>query len=834
MRFSIKTLLPHLGAIAIFLLISIIYCKPALEGKVLNAHDNQGWKGMAQQSFEYKEKYGRFPLWTNSMFSGMPTFQIAMDGIYHFNIQWLGTVLTLGLPKPINFFFLACLAFYLLALSLQWNRWIGILTALGYAFATYNPIIIGAGHDTKMLAIGYAPLVVAGVLLIINQRKALGIAGFSTGLALQISTGHLQIVYYTGLIIGIITIGFLLRQIQKKSFKQVLITLITLAIISVIAFGYNAGSTLPTMDYSKASMRGGESELKDIKDKNTTGGGLDKDYAFKYSVGLGETFTMLVPGLYGGSNGGDEYTNSAFAEKLTEVGYPEDQALQYANGISYWGDQQPTSGPVYFGAVMIFLLFISMLQKKDYLKWSLLAAGIIGIILAWGKNLSAVNYFLFDYLPYYKKFRAPSMALFMPQLTFTVIAGMGLQQLFSPSQNIELKKFLKKALVSIVGLSVITGYIYLSNEYSGSGDKDLKEGMKSAMLQQSSPTGAANPALEQEAEKFGKEFVTAIQTDRKSLAGADLIRSIILMALAFVIIWWALKQKQYTGGIIALGVLCLFDLLSIDKRYLNNDKFVEQTDFQNSFAMSAADTQIKQDTGYFRVFNTATDPFNESITAYHHNSIGGYHPAKLQLYQDLIEYQISKNNRQVLNMLNTKYVIIRNPQTGETMAQQNPEAFGPCWLAKGIKYVNNGKEEMNALDNTPLKDTAVVQVKFKKNIPSNPIADSTASLNFIFNKNDSIRYRSAANSPQFAVFSEVYYDRGWNAFIDDQPAPIIKTNYALRGLFIPAGKHEILFKFEPKSYFTGGLISLICSILIYLILAAAVYMEWRQSRDLTS
>ncbi len=830
MNINLKNILPHLWAIGIFLIISLIYCKPALEGKVLNAHDNQGWKGMAQQSFEHKEKYGRFPLWTNSMFSGMPAYQIAMDQDYPISVQYLSYIFTLGLPKPVNFFFLACLSFYLLALALGWNRWIGILTAIGYAYATYNPIIISAGHDTKMLAIGYAPLVVAGFLLLFQNKRALGIAALATGLSLQIGTGHLQIVYYTVLISGIITMGFLIHTFYSKEWKNAIITLLSAAIIGIVAFCSNAVTTLTTLDYSKASMRGGISEMKDEKDKNTTGGGLDKDYAFKYSVGLGETFTMLVPGLYGGSNGGNEYKTSDFADKLTEVGYPEDQALQYANGISYWGDQQPTSGPVYFGAVMIFLLFISMILKKDHLKWSLFAAGIIGIILAWGKNLPSVNYFLFDHLPYYKKFRAPSMGLFMPQLAFTIIAGMGLQQLFFNAQNIELNKFLKKGGIVLLGLGVLTGYLYLSNEYSGKGDKDIKESMKSAMLQQISQNAPASATAEQEAEKFGKDFVTAIQTDRRSMAGSDLLRTIVLMTLALAVIWWTLKQKQYTGGIVALGILCLFDLLTVDKRYLNNDRFVEQSDFQNSFAMSAADTQIKQDTGYYRVFNNATDPFNESNTAYHHNSIGGYHPAKLQIYQDLIEYQISKNNMQVLNMLNMKYVIVRNPQTGEMIAQQNTESFGPCWLAKGIKFVSSGKEEMNALDNTPLKDTAVIQTKFKADIKAMPVVDSTATLSFLENKNDLIRYQSNASTPQLAVFSEIFYDRGWKAFIDQKEAPIIKTNYALRGLSIPSGKHDIEFRFEPASYRLGNIISLISSILIYVFVAGGLFWEWKRSQ----
>ena len=829
MKFQIKPLLPHLLSIGIFLIISLIYCRPALEGKVLNAHDNQGWKGMAQQSIEFKDKYGRTPLWTNSMFSGMPAYQIAMDMDYPVTNQCLVYIFTLGLPKPVNFFFLACITFYLLGLILGWNRWIAMLGAIAYAYSTYNPIIIGAGHDTKMLAIGYAPLVIAGFLLLFQNKKGWGIAALVSGLSLQISTSHLQIVYYTAIIAGFLSVGYLIESLSKKQWKTAVFGLIIAAVTGMISFGSNAHITLPTMDYAKASMRGGISELKNEQDKNITEGGLDKDYAFKYSVGIAETFTMLIPGMYGGSNGGNEYKQSEFADKLTEVGYPEDQALQYANGISYWGGQQPTSGPVYFGAVLMALFIGSLFLKNNWLKWSLLAAGVFGIILAWGKNLSAVNYFLFDYLPYYKKFRAPSMALFIPQLCFTIIAGIGLQQLFFSNESINIKTFFKKNILTVTGIVLIAAAMYISFDYSGPGDKDIKANMTNAMLQQAAQGQTPTAAMQQEADQFGKGFITAIASDRKSLFASDLIRTIILMSLTLSVIWFAQKQKQITAGIIALSVICLIDLLTIDNRYLNADDFVEQTDFENSFSKTPADEQIKQDTGYYRVFNTSVDPFNESGTAYHHNSIGGYHPAKLQIYQDLIQEQISKNNIQVLNMLNTKYVIVNNPQTNQPVAQLNTEAFGPCWLVKGIKFVANGREEMNALDNTSLKDTAVVQVKLKNNISSLPSTDSTAKLNFIFNRNDSIRYSSNAASPQFAVFSEIFYDRGWNAYIDNKPAPIIKTNYALRGLSIPAGQHEIVFRFEPKSYKYGNIISLISTILIYLMIAGSIFWEWKKS-----
>ncbi|MFN9711000.1 MAG: hypothetical protein ACK55K_06285, partial [Bacteroidota bacterium] len=464
-----------------------------------------------------------------------------------------------------------------------------------------------------------------------------------------------------------------------------------------------------------------------------------------------------------------------------------------------------------------------------WIKWSLLAAGIFGIVLAWGKNFSAVNYFLFDYLPYYKKFRAPSMALFMTQLCFIVIAGIGMQQFFYEDQTLSKKIFFKRSIITLAVIVAIAGSLYLSFDYAGPGDKDIKENMSNAMMQQMSQGQTPTSAMQQEAEQFGKGFVSAINEDRKNLFGSDLTRTIILISLTLGILWFTQKQKQFTAGIIALSVLCIFDLISVASRYLNSDDYVEQTDFENSFTKTAAVEQIKKDTGYFRVFNTSVDPFNESGTAYRHNSIGGYHPAKLQIYQDLIQEQISKNNIEVLNMLNTKYVIVNNPQTNQPVAQLNPEAYGPCWLVKGIKFVENGKDEMRALDNTALRDTAIVQAKFKNDIALNPIPDSTARLNFIFNKNDSIRYRSSAVTPQFGVFSEVYYDRGWNAYIDNKLAPIVKTNYALRGLFIPAGVHEIVFRFEPNAYKNGNMISLISTILIYLIIGGSLYWEWKKS-----
>ena len=828
MKLDVKKLLPHALALVIFLLVSLIYCKPVLEGKVLNAHDNQGWKGMAQQSIEVKEKTGKIPLWTNSLFSGMPGYHVAMENSHQVSFHYVERILTLGLPKPANFFFLACLGFYLLALVLGAGTWVAVLGALSYAFSTYNPIIIGAGHDTKMIALGYAPLIVAGLLLLFQRRYWLGSAAMATGFSLQLSTSHIQIVYYTLIVLAALTLGFLVESIRKKTMGALLKAVGLAALCGMLGLGSNAVIALTNWDYSKSSMRGGVSELKTTSNENTTAGGLDKDYAFKYSVGLAETFTLFVPGLYGGSNGGHEYKASKFADKLMEVGYPEDQALQYANGISYWGDQQPTSGPIYFGAVVMLLFLLALFLEQGWMKWSLLGAGLFGILLAWGKNAESVNYFLFDYLPLYKKFRAPSMGLVIPQLTFVMLATVGTQRLLSGTMDAAaVKKALKQTAIAAGVLAVLLAALYFSFDFVSPNDKNIRESMSGAMLQQLSQGQQPTAAMQQQADSFGREFTAAIQADRKSLLGSDLLRTLFFLLVTGALVWAASQQKlKATATAIVLVALSFLDLIPVDKRYLNNDSFVDAADFDNAFALSEADQQIKQDKGYYRVLNQTGDPFNESLTSYHHNSIGGYHAAKLQIYQDLIENQIAKNNMQVLNMLNTKYFILPNPQTGKPVAQLNPGAFGPCWLVKGVQFVPDGKAEMRALDSVNLRDTAVVQVKFQKDIGL-PVPDSTATIRLLENKNDIIHYESKASTPQFAVFSEIWYDRGWKAFVDGKEVPIIKTNYALRGLSLPAGSHKVEFRFEPKAYETGNMLVLICSLLTYVVVLGGLFLHFR-------
>ncbi|MEO6134496.1 MAG: hypothetical protein ABIP35_05050, partial [Ginsengibacter sp.] len=717
-NFNFKKVLPHLIAVAIFLIVAVIYCKPAIEGKVVTQHDTQAWQGMAQQSFEFNEQHGHYPLWTNSMFSGMPAYQIFLDGRTSISVAYVYSALTLGLPKPINFFFLASICFYFLCIVAGANPWTGILGGLAYAYSTFNPIIIGAGHDTQMVSIAYVPAVLAGLLLLFQKKYWTGLAITSLFAALLLMQNHVQIVYYTLMMAGIMTIAFVVKSYKEKELATALKGAGLGLIAGIIGLACSAVTMLPTSQYAKESMRGGRSELT-LGNKNVkTKGGLDKDYAFNYSLGIGETFIFFVPGLYGGSNGGSEYDESSqFVNKFSELGVPAEQAVQYENGYSYWGGQPVTSGPVYLGAVICLLFIFGLVYLKSWHKWWLVAASIIGVLLAYGANFKGFNYFLFDYMPFYNKLRAVTMSLVIPQLCFPLMGVLAINQLISRKEEVNeiLKKLKLTAIISGVIIALMAAF-YFTASFSGSSDKTLKDNIHQNILSQVPPGQQAPPQLAQQAEMMSTGILFALQSDRKGLMGGDLIRSAVLMALALLVIYFFAKKK--ISGVVMMStliVLSSFDLLGIANRYLNSNKYVEKSDFESAFIPTEADLQIKKDPEHdrIRVFNQTVDVFNDASTSYHHNSVGGYHPAKLDLYNDIITYQLSKGNMSVFNMLNTKYFIVQNPQTGKPMAQLNPNAFGNAWLVKGIKFVETADQEMLALDNTDLKDTAVVENKFK-------------------------------------------------------------------------------------------------------------------------
>ncbi|MEO8862473.1 MAG: hypothetical protein ABI358_13685 [Ginsengibacter sp.] len=838
-NFNFKKILPHLIAIAIFLIVAVIYCKPALQGKVVSQHDIQGWRGMSQQSVEFNEKYGYYPLWTNSMFSGMPAYQIFLDARTHVLVGYIGNVITLGLPKPVSFFFLACICFYFLCVVAGASPWVSIMGGLAYAYSTFDPIIIAVGHNTQMESIGYMPAVLAGLLLLYQRKYLWGFALTALFSALLIGQNHLQMVYYTLIIAVIISIACIAKNYKEKNIANILKSAGLALIAGIIGLACSAVTMMPTYEYAKESMRGGRSELTEPgQSQNKTKGGLDKDYAFNYSLGIPETLTFIVPGLYGGSNGGNEYNaSSKFVEKFSEMGISEDNALQYADGYSYWGDQPTTSGPVYLGAIVCFLFIFGCVYIKSWHKWWIIAASAIGILMAWGSNFQAFNYFLFDHLPFYNKFRAPTMGLVIPQLCFPLMGVLAINKLaFEEKDFAEVWKKLKlTGIITGIILVILAGF-YFSATFSGKTDKTLKDNFKQNVLQQVPRGQQPSPQMLQQAEDLSKGLLGALQQDRKNLMGGDFLRSIILIALAFGIIFFFTKKKISPAILIAsLIILSSYDLLGVDTRYLNGNNFVDDTDFEAAFVPTEADLQIMKDPDHanFRVFNTTVDAFNDASTSYHHNSVGGYHPAKLGLYNDIISHQLSKGNMQVFNMLNTKYIIVQNPQTGKPAAQLNPGAFGNSWLVKGIKYVDNADDEMSALDSTDLRDTAVVEKKYQPQITQTPVPDSSASIKLKQNLNDKIDYTFHSKTPQFAVLSEVYYPLGWNAFIDGQKFDYVKTDYVLRGMFVPAGDHEIEFRFEPKSYTTGRMITIIANTVVYLaiILAIILYIIKKRKPD---
>jgi hypothetical protein len=811
-----KKLLPHVIAIGVLLLLAVLYCKPVLDGKVLSQNDNIQWQAMAKQSLDYKATHGHTPLWTNRMFGGMPAYQIALESTTPFSIASFNGLFTLWLPKPINFLFLAALGFYFLCCVLRVRPWIGVLGAIAYAYSTYDPVIIGAGHDTKMMAMSYVPAVLAGILLLTQKKYLQGLAATTLFMSLLIAMNHLQVTYYFFLLLGVMGIAFLVVCILNKDYKHLAITAV-LAIASLgISLGVNSMNLWTTYEYAKESIRGGKSELSKNAEA-TKSGGLDKEYAFRWSYGVLETFTFILPNLYGGSSQAPLSTSSKTYETLKELKVPDQQAEQMIKAWPlYWGDQPGTSGPVYLGIITCLLALLGFLMNDSWHKWWLLAITWIAIIMSWGSNVKEVNYLLFDYLPYYNKFRAPSMILIIPQLTFAIFAVLGLQTLIENKTKKVLSEQLKLAGMITGGLLVLLLLVSLVLPFSTAHD----EGVKAQFAQMAGGDNTVAASL-----------MSALSADRASLYRMDIFRAFLLAGLAYFLIVYYLKGKlklQWLAG--SLIVLMLFDLLQVDSRYLNSDSYVEQQQYNQEFSQSPVDQQILQDPEpYFRVFNLTRDPFNDAMTSYYHNSVGGYHAAKLTLYQDLIEHQLSNNNLHVLNMLNARYVIIPG-ENRQPVVQRNPDALGNAWFVKSILWVPNADAEMNALNTLNTKDTVVIDQRYKSAVTGEPQFDSTATIKLIKNDVDAISYSSTSATPQFAVFSEVYYKEGWMAFIDGKPVEYARVDYVLRGLSVPAGTHTIEFKFEPRSYFLGEKISFASTLIVIALLILAGVMAFLKSR----
>ena len=816
----LKKLLPHFVAVIVFLGVAVIYCRPALEGKVLNQHDISQWKGAMQQSFDYKETHGEFPLWTNSMFSGMPTFQIGYSGNNHI-LTYAHKILTFGLPNPILFFFLASICFYFLCVVLRLKTTVSILGSLAFAYATYNPVIISAGHETKMLAMAYMPALLGSLLLIFEKKYWIGASLTALFTGLLISMNHPQIAYYFFIALSIMTLFFVINWIKEKDFKHIFLALGFTLVAGITGVLTNAVSILSTYEYQKETIRGGSSVLTDstqLANKSQTG--LDKDYAFSYSMEIAEPFVMMVPRMFGGSSGNEEVKQED--SKSIEVLRRLPQELQQQLPMTYyWGGIGNTSGPPYVGAIICFLAILAMFVLDGKHKWWALSAIVLSIMISWGSFFSSFNTILFDNLPFYNKFRAPSMVLIIPQLLLPFLAVLGLNTIIETSDKKAIWEKYKKGLLATVAVFAVLLLIYFTSGFLSEVDNNI--------LKQVRETG--QPQLSEAV----NSFFDGLKEDRKGLMMGDILRSFGFILVALVAIFLFIKNKiSALAATIAITVFAFIDVMAIDSKYLNQDSYQEKIEAEGVFQKSAKDNEILADKSYFRVFNFGGNPFNDAVTSYHYNSIGGYHAVKLRIYQDLIERQLSKQqpNFPVLNMLNTKYFIQKDPRTGVTQNyQRNESALGPVWFVKHIQFVKNADEEMKALDNFNPADTAFVQESFKASVSNLPSYDSTATIVLDKNDNDMIAYSSSSASDQFAVFSEVYYASGWKAFIDKQEVPIVKTNYALRGLSVPTGKHSIEFKFEPAGYLKGRKITSIAGFVLIALVLFTLFIEWRRSKS---
>lgn len=819
-RGLLQKVLPHIIAVGVFLIVAIVYCSPALQGKSVQQSDVIQWTAANQQSLEYKAEHGVYPLWTNALFSGMPTFMIAYEPGN--DLPWFfHKVLTLGLPTPIQFFFLACICFYFLSQVLRVRPIIGVIGALAFAYATYHPVIISVGHDTKMWSIAYMPAVTASILLIFQKRYLLGTALTSMFVGIIVAMNHLQIDYYLMLSIVLMGIGFLVYWIREKEFKHIGMVVGLCLLAALVGVGTNYTSIVSTYDYQKYTIRGGASPLKEQNAENAANG-LDKAYAFSYSMKKSEPLVLMFPHMYGGSNEKEEIKPENSNTVRVMSTFPQ-QLQQQLPIIYYWGGLTETgigtSGPPYSGVVICFLAILGMFIVDKRYKWWIASGVILSILLSMGSFLDGFNTLLYEHLPFYNKFRAPSMALVIANFLLPIMAILALEKIVDQWNQPELFNKLKKGVYATVALFVLMLIFYFTFEFMGGTDRQILQSVQSMN----------NPQLLD----LINQYLNALREDRQSMMMGDITKGLIYVLLAGGVIYFMIKKKlQIKTALIVLGVMIFVDLMSVNIRYLNKENYVAKENV--NFQMSGIDRQIKQDTSYFRVLNLAGNVFNENQTSAFHNSVGGYSAAKLLIYQDLIEHQLSNNiNPTVVNKLNAKYVIQRDPQSGQPRLIANPEAAGAAWIAKDIQFVASPKDMMSALTAATEVDKVIAYEKDKGNINMPNLMDSTASIQLIHNNNDYILYQSKTAAPQFAVLSEVYYPGGWKAFIDGQETTIFNVDYALRGINIPAGEHKIELKFEPESYYGSQSMTKLASGVTLLLLLGAIYGEWKRKKNST-
>ena len=819
-----KKFVPHLISVAIFVAISAIYFSPVFEGKVLSAHDIDTWQGMSKEVVDHRSETGEEALWTKRMFSGMPAYQISTKSNGNL-IQYVDKIFQLGLPRPMNMLFMYLIGFYILLLTLKIDYKLAIVGAIAFAFSSYFFIILQAGHMTKAHAIAYLPLIIASVLYTFRSKKwLLGATFTALFVALQLYSNHYQITYYTVIILFFIGMVQFIKEFQEKTLPNFFKKTGILVLAALLGGATNYTRLATTMEYGPETQRG-KSELvsEDGKEKKD---GLGLEYATRWSYGKSETMTFLIPNFMGGSTGESVLSveNSETLKYLRTVRNQKKQQKLQQQTSSYWGNQPGTS-PTYVGAIIIFLFVLGIIYVKSTFRVWILLATILSIMLAWGHNFMGLTEFFFNYVPYYNKFRAVTMAMIIAEFGIVLLAIVALNKFLNSEKNPEKEQKLKLAFYITGGITLIFALfpsIFLNfltiKEYSGVTDTGLQTEQGQSVI--------ARPP-----------FLNALVSDRLSILRSDAWRSFIFILLSAATLEFFIRgriKKQYV--VIILGILIITDMWSVDKRYLNETHFVK--DNKSSFIKTKADKNIlKQNKDYSRVFNL-NNPFNESNTSYYHNSIGGYHAAKLLKYQELIDNHLSPELQRiitdiqsqrahkfsnVLNMLNTKYIIY-NPKADPII---NQNALGNAWFVSEVKTLKNANEEMDALNYFNPVTTAIVDKRFSETITDftlNP--DATIKLNQKEYQPNHLTYSlTNITSNQLVVFSEIYYEKGWNAYIDGKIVPHFRANYVLRSMMVPEGTTKIEFKFEPSSYSTGETVAYASSILLLLLLGFVSYRE---------
>lgn len=817
-KFPGKKLLPHIAAVLVFLLLSIIYFSPVLDGKQLSHNDTSQSIGASQEIIDYNKTHSDVALWTNSMFGGMPSYLIGLPMKSALSVVY--TITNLDHWRPVSFTFLYFLGFYIALLLFGVNPWLCIIGALGFGLSSYNLIIVAAGHNTQAIAIGYMAPVIAGIYYAVKKNVWIGGAVFALFLALQIYDNHLQITYYTALIILVLIATELFLAFKNKQLIDFLKRAGILAAFTILAISSNAARLWTTYEYGNYSIRG-KSELTANKENQTSG--LDKDYATAWSYGVGETLTLLIPNFRGGSSSEGLDANSASAKVMNEKGVQD--ANNIVRQLAYWGDAQFTSGPFYVGAIIFFLFILGLFLIKGPIKIWIIVATILSIMLSWGHNFMSLTDFFLDHFPGYNKFRTVEMILVIATVTMPLLAIITVQRILDGGIA---KKEWQKALAWSVGLTGGVSLVF-------------------AVL-----PGLAGSFISANDSQFPDWLKTAVISDREGLLRSDAFRSAIFILLSAGVLWAFVEKKlKVNTTLILLGCLIVIDQWSVDKRYLNSENFVSEFDAKTPFKPSTADQGILKDkSSDYRVLNIGVSTFNDASTSYFHKSIGGYHGAKIRRYQELVDHEIFKEIQQIaqrlskvknssaldsvflgtnaLNMLNTRYLIY-NPTAP---ALPNSRALGNAWLVDKYRIVDNADQEIAAISQIDPARQVVVNKKFANDLNGLVFQrDTNAMITLTSYSPNKVEYNFRGEGAQLAVFSEIYYPKGWNAYIDGKNVSYFQADYVLRAMVVPGGTHKIEFRFEPKSFILGSTISTWSSLILLLLLIGILVKEIYPARQ---